>query len=75
MKKPNPDYSYTMIITKGHSILAHSRSSTSEEFSLFIIKYILSEYRENKTAQILYPFSTLGKCMTGVADRDSVYGK
>jgi len=33
-----------MIITKGHSILSHSRSSTSEEFSLFIIKYILSEY-------------------------------
>ncbi len=25
-----------MIITKGHSILAHSRSSTSEEFALII---------------------------------------
>ena len=25
-----------MIITKGHNILAHSRSSTSEEFALFI---------------------------------------
>jgi len=33
-----------MIITKGHSSLAHSRSSTSEGFSLFIIKYILFEY-------------------------------
>jgi hypothetical protein len=33
-----------MIITKGHSIFAHSRSSTSEEFSLIIVKYKLSEY-------------------------------
>ncbi len=45
-----------MKMPKGHSILAHSRSSTSEVFSLFIIKGILFEYRENKAAQIPCPF-------------------
>jgi len=52
-----------MLITKGHSILTHSRSSTSEAFSLIIMKYTLSEYRENKTVQMLCPFSTLEKFM------------
>jgi hypothetical protein len=32
-----------MIIPKGHSIFAHSRSSTSEEFALFT-NNILAEY-------------------------------
>jgi len=32
------------------------------------MKYILSEYRENKTAQILCPFSALGKFINKVGE-------
>jgi hypothetical protein len=33
-----------MMETKGQSIFSHSRSSTSEDFALFIIKYMLFGY-------------------------------
>ena len=39
----------------GHSIFAHSRASPCEGFCLIIIKYTLSEYLQNKSAQILCP--------------------
>ena len=68
---PIPDYSRIMITPKGHSIFAHSRSSTSEEFSLFIIRYMLSEYRENKTAQMLCRFSICEKVMNRVGYENS----
>jgi hypothetical protein len=47
-----------MTILKGHSIFAHSRSSTSEEFSLFIIKYILLSIGKIKPLKY-YVLSTL----------------
>lgn len=45
-----------MMIPKRHSMLAHSRSLTSEEFALIIIRFRLPEYRANKAARKLCPF-------------------
>jgi hypothetical protein len=43
----------------GHSIFAHSRSSTSEGFCLFVIDYSLFEYLQNKPAHLLCPVNVL----------------
>jgi hypothetical protein len=53
-----------MLVMTGHSIFAHSQSSTSEGFCLIIIKiikYLLSEYLQNKSAQILCPVVIIRK--------------
>ncbi len=53
-------------MSKGHIIFAHSRSSTSEEFSLFIIKYILLNIGKIKPLEyhvLSFPF---GKIMNNV---------
>jgi len=44
----------------GHSIFAHSRAPPCEGFCLIIIKYLLSEYLQNKSAQILCPVIKCG---------------
>ena len=52
-----------MIIARVHSFFDHSRSSTFEEFTLFLVTEILSAYRANKTARTLWHFSAQGKFM------------
>jgi hypothetical protein len=65
-----------MVIMKGHGILAHSRSSTSEEFSLFIMKYRLStNIGKIKPLKYNVHFISPGIFMNRMLDRDSVYEK
>lgn len=53
----NPDYHELMIVAKGHGILAQSVLEP-RGICPFVVKYMLSEYRANKTAQILWLFKT-----------------